>query len=205
MKPKNKQFFYEFSEAMEVVNECTILLQDIFYNTDSLSDKVKKMKELEKKCDVVTHGIVDLANRTFVAPFDAEDIYRLARTIDDIADYSYSAAEKISLYRMTNVIDYTKKMSDDLVEMTKQLIDIVSGIEHISKNKELLLEKCRNINKIEKSSDCTYREGVAFIFDKISDPVEIIKQKELCEYMEETVDTCNDLAECIKGLVLKYA
>lgn len=202
---KNYVFFQMFNEAIICVAECAEELASAVHDPSQILKKTAAAKEIERKCDTITRGIVDKANQTFVTPFDRDDIYALAKEIDDMADFIYGALEKLYLFKPATISDSMKKISDLHMESIAIIKTIISDLDKISKKKEEIIVACRKINDLERKADRVYREGVAAVFTCIKDPIEVIKQKELCEYMEEMIDQCSEVSDTVKGLVLKYA
>ena len=202
---KSHVFFQMFYEAIVCVSECADELASAIHDPSQILKRTAAAKEIERKCDTITRAIVDKANQTFVTPFDRDDIYMLAKEIDDMADYIYGALEKMYLFRPAAISDSMKKISDLHLEAISMIKAIIFNLDKISKNKAEIMDSCRKINELERKADRVYREGLAAVFTCIKDPIEVIKQKELCEYMEAMIDQCSEVSDTVKGLVLKYA
>ena len=201
---KEDKFYSLFRQSTEVV--CSVVQKlEVLVGQNSISDhEAEEIHELEHQADKITAEIVDRLNSTFITPMDREDIYTLAQSLDDIVDLTQGAVERMALYK-------TKKPSigaQELVRTTVKAVDQIkiafSYLNHIHFKKSEILAAAEEIYQLESLGDTFYRQEVARLFEHEKDPVEIIKWKEILEILEDTVDHCEDIADLLKGVVLKY-
>ena len=149
--------------------------------------------------------IIDKLNQTFITPIDREDIFALANGLDDGVDFLQGTLQRIVMYRTGPAKEGAVSLTKLLIESTEEIIKAFSLLKDIKKNQTLILESTHKIGKLESEGDRVYRHEVAFLFDKVKDPIELIKWKDILENLEETLDHCEDVSDMIRGVVMKYA
>jgi predicted phosphate transport protein (TIGR00153 family) len=159
---------------------------------------------MEHQGDTITHQIISLLHRTFVTPFDREDIALLAHTMDDIMDYIHSAADAMFIYKIKEPKDRAKELADIIVQGATELEKAVTGLRKRSELKNMQ-ESCVEINRLENMADRIYRAAMAELFDNTEDITELIKWREIYEHMEAATDRCEDVANVLEGVALKHA
>jgi hypothetical protein len=148
----------------------------------------------------MTHSVLTKLNQTFITPFDREDIYRLASSLDDVLDFVYAAGVRLTMYKITSAPSAAYKLADIVVSQAKELSLALAKLE---KNDEHLLTHCVEINRLENEADQVARSAIAALFDKERDPISLIKLKELYEVLETATDKAEDAANVVEGVVLK--
>ena len=184
-------------KAVETSEELVILLSDL-----TNEDYSKKIHALEKEADILTREIFSELNKTFITPLDREDMQRIASKIDDVIDFMDGIAARICSYQITEPPPYSLEIANELVKATKEVEYMISKLEHI-KNPQDMIEHCRNTSDIEHIVDDLYRDAMGDLF-KTTDPIHIIKLKDIYETMETASDRCVDVADVIEDIVLKY-
>jgi predicted phosphate transport protein (TIGR00153 family) len=184
-------------KAVETSEELVVLLSDV-----TNKEYPKKIQALEKEADVLTREIFSELNKTFITPLDREDMQRIASKIDDVIDFTDGIAARICSYQITEAPPYSLEMAQELVKATKEVQYIVSKLQKI-KNPQDMIEHCRNTSDIEHKVDDLYRDAMGDLF-KTTDPIHIIKLKDIYETMETASDRCVDVADVIEDIVLKY-
>ena len=162
----------------------------------------KKIHELEKEADLLTREIFSELNKTFITPLDREDMQRIASKIDDVIDFMDGIAARFQSYQITEVPPYSLEIAHELVKATKEVQYMISKLQRI-KNPQDMIDHCRNTSDIEHVVDDLYRDAIKELFTT-TDPIHIIKLKDIYETMETASDRCVDVADVIEDIVLKY-
>lgn len=204
LSSKEDKFFSLFRESTDVV--ClTVHKLELLVTQNSVSDQeAEEMHDLEHQADKITTAIIDRLNSTFVTPLDREDIYTLAQSLDDIVDLSQGAVERMSLYRTKKPSIGAQELVRTIVLATDQIRSAFCCLNNIHFKKSEILAATEEIYLLESAGDTLYRQEVARLFEQEKDPIEIIKWKEILEHIEDTLDHCEDIADLLKGVVLKY-
>jgi uncharacterized protein len=202
--PREGRFFILFKESADNAAATALLLKDLVDNWSNVEAKVESVIGLEHKGDGVTHEIIALVNRTFVTPFDREDIALLAHSLDDIVDFIEAAADAMNLYKIESPTQRARELADILVQTTRE---VQLAIHELSQkvNLKQILSRSVEINRLENNADKVYREALAELFRDSKDIPYIIKWREIYEYMETATDRCEDVANALEGVALKYA
>lgn len=197
--PKEEKFFDMFSEAADNIYEAASLLNQMVESETDLEQFAKKLKTLEHKGDQLTHQLINKLNQTFITPFDREDIFDLCKALDNVIDYMNDAAERIVIYKITTFSEEAKSLTRIILSATEQ---IQKGIRHLNQL-DKIYPHCVEINRLENESDSIYKKGVANLFVNSTDPVTIIKLKDLYEDLEMATDMCEDVANVLEAIFVK--
>jgi predicted phosphate transport protein (TIGR00153 family) len=201
--PQDSQFFTLFEESAHNAAEVAKKLKDLLYDWTNVEDKIAAIADLEHKGDNVTHQVAGLLHRTFVTPFDREDIATLSHTMDDVTDFIHSAADAMLLYSIKEPTQRARELSDVIVEITAEVEKAVITLNKLDQRE--MLKHCVEINRLENVADRIYRSALAELFAKSSDVVYIMKWREIYEHMETTTDRCEDVANVLEGVAIKYS
>lgn len=202
--PKDEKFYDLFEELAEKIDEGARLFLDMLYNYESFEPRLVKLKEIEHEADIITHRTYEKMHKTFLTPIDREDIYALVNKMDSILDMTEASAVRMSLYKV-------KKPAEELIEQAKLLTEATRLVKTIvrdlrdMKNAPSILKNCIEINTIENAGDSILRSTMAKLFERETDPFEVIKWKEIFERFEEALDVCEDVSNIVEGIVLKNA
>src|SRR5437764_9303954 len=199
--PREMKFFELFAELSSNLTEGAKLLRSILENPVDLGVRAEQMQAIEHKGDKATHAIITKLNQTFITPFDREDIYRLASSLDDVLDFVYAAGVRLIMYKITTAPPAAAKLAELIVRQSDQLRQAVAGLEKHDK----VLDYCVEINRLENEADSIARTAIGALFDKETDPISLIKLKELYEVLETATDKAEDAANVLEGVVLKSA
>jgi len=202
--PKNEDFFQFFQKSASNILEAAKCLESILAKGPVDEAGLKKLEEFEHTGDRITHDTMERLNRTFITPFDREDIHQLVSRLDDILDFLYAATSSLTLYKIDPIPDWMKKISNLLVSITGEVLNAVSRLSDM-KHPEMILAICIEINRLENEVDNTHRMALAHLFENEKDAITIIKIKEILEDLETATDKCEDVANVIEGIVLKNA
>jgi len=199
--PRERKFFDMFNSVAENMVEGAKLLNDIFNEYTSVEEKVRKLKAIEHRGDDLTHDILTQLNQTFITPFDREDIYKLASSIDDVLDFVDGAAERLVIYKIQDPPPAAKQLAQIIVRQAEEL---AAGISALGKNQEVL-RYCVEVNRLENEADQVERQAIGLLFEHEKDAVTLIKHKELCETLERATDKAEDAANVLESVVVKSA
>lgn len=204
--PKNKVFYELFEKIAENAAKMGTLLRNIIAEPDF--DKraaiIMQVEDLEHANDELTHNVFTELGRNFITPFDREDIHYLATSLDDIADYIYSAAKKINFYRI-NPNDTGLQKFAELIEQAAQQVRIAVTELRDMKNMRNITEALVKINSIENQADDVFDFSIEKLFATEDDAKEVIKKREIYQVMEIITDKCEDASNVIESIIIKYA
>ena len=201
--PQEFGFFDNFERHVDLAIEGAKLLVNLLESLDAPGPKSRRIKELEHEADVVTHNTMEMLRKTFVTPFDRNEIHHLISSLDDIMDAMEAAAERLTLYEITQATPEARTLARNLVSATAQLQVAVRGLRHVKRDRDAIMTACVDINRIENENDEMLREGLAKLFKHERDPVFIMKWKEIYEILEDATDRCEDATDVIEGVVLE--
>jgi predicted phosphate transport protein (TIGR00153 family) len=198
---RERRFYELFDEQASTVLAASIALRAAFDDVEAMAAHQVKIKDLEHAGDDLTHEIVRLLNRTFITPFEREDIYALSSGLDDVLDYVDEIAETIMLYGITQISPAAKSMASLIVEAVTQLQAAVAKLESKSGISEHEIE----VHRIENVGDTESRRAIGELFSGKHDAVSIIKLKDFYTLLEDSLDRCEDVANVIEGIIIKNA
>jgi uncharacterized protein len=178
------------------------MLEELMTNFVDVTNKIRAIEEIEHKCDSHVHRMLEQLNHSFITPIDREDIYLIAKELDNITDYIESTAHRFRMFNVTGIRDEAKQLAKLIVQCTKELMDVMSELKRM-KSSKILKEKIIEVNRIEDEGDEIFRSAMQRLFVSESNPIEVIKWKEIYEYLENTLDACEDVANIIEGVVMK--
>ncbi|MBL8166944.1 MAG: DUF47 domain-containing protein [Acidobacteria bacterium] len=200
--PKEDKYFDLFNRLSSHITECAILLQNLFADFGQRTVYADKIKGIEHQCDIITHDIIKKLNQTFITPIDREDIHALASGLDDIVDAIEYTSRRVILYRVEEPTEHARKMTDVLVRIVSKLEE---GVRALENNSEGVLLACGGIHSLENEGDSYHHEAIDDLFSHETNPITILKMKELYAKMERTIDKCEDVSNVLESIVLKNA
>lgn len=204
LSPKEEKFFVYFNEFSKIVADSTQMLLNFTENLDNAEIKFREIEEIEHRGDKQLHDIMQALNKTYLTPFDREDIYDIAKGLDDIVDCVEAAASKFLLFNVTEATKYAKALANKISESGEEVITLMKELKNVKGNKNLSASIIK-INKLEDEGDSDFREAVRSLFITEVPPIEVLKWREIYENLEQTLDACEDLADIIEGVVMKHA
>ena len=202
--PREEKFFELFEDSAHNTVKAAIVLNELVDKWEHVEQRVEEIKELEHIGDTITHEIVARLHRTFVTPFDREDIALLAKSLDDIIDFIESASNDMLIYKVKAPSRRAKELADIIIEAATEVERAILDLRHKAKLKQIL-ERCVEINRLENMADVVYRSALAELFEDSTDMAHVIKWREIYEHMESATDRCEDVANVIEGVALKHA
>lgn len=204
--PKDRVFYSLFEKVADNVANMGSILKDLVGEPDF--DKrgalIAKLEDLEHVNDDYTHNIFTELGRNFITPFDREDIHYLASALDDIADYIYSSAKKINFYKVNPNDQGIQKMADLIEQASYQVRNAVIELRNM-KNMRQITDALVKVNSIENQADDIFDLSIDRLFDMEPDAKEVIKKREIYQVMETVTDKCEDAANVIESIIIKYA
>ncbi len=202
--PRENKFFDLFEESSKNIVISARALKEMLDTWQFIDSRVAEITEIEHEGDTITHQVISLLHRTFVTPFDREDIALLAHTMDDVLDFIHSAADAMFIYKIKSPTNRAKELADVIVLGAAEMEKAIAGLRH-KKEFKRMLERCVEINRLENAADRIYRAAIGELFDNAADMAEIIKWREIYEHMESATDRAEDVADVLEGVALKNA
>jgi predicted phosphate transport protein (TIGR00153 family) len=200
--PKDDKFFAMFREMSYNIIEGAELLKDMLDNFTDPAVSQRRIKEIEHKGDTITHEIIKKLNKSFITPFDREDIYALSSALDDILDLIDASAQRVVMYNVEKPTPESKELAF-LILKSCQVIDKIVAV--LGGKLEPISAYCIEVNALENEADRVCREAISRLFDEEKDPIQLIKWKEIYETLETTTDKCEDAANILESVVVKNA
>jgi len=200
--PRDEHFFDLFEESAGKAARGAELLAALVADYSRSGDLRDEIEQIEHEGDTTTHEIADRLNRTFVTPFDHEDIHALAGRLDDIMDNIEATADRMHLYEAGEPSEEMVKLVAVLGEATKVLEQAIRGLREM-KNARRILDYCIEIHRLENVGDEESRHALAKLF-KGSDALYALKWKEIYDHVETAIDKCEDVATIVEGIVVKH-
>jgi uncharacterized protein len=197
--PKDTSFFQMFSQMSANLIGGASTLVELFANFVEVERKVEQIDRFEKEGDELTHAILTKLNQTFITPFDREDIHQLASKFDDVLDFIHVACTRMIMYRITAPPPAAGKLAKIILMQSEELQKAVSLLQ---KNGNILAH-CVEINRLENEADTVAQDAIAKLFECEKDPINLIKIKELIEFLERATDKAEDVADVLETVVLK--
>ncbi len=207
--PKNESFFPFFESEAKCIVQASEHLYEMLTTKKTPEESLEillKIKEIENEGDEFTHGIYEQLDKSFLTPFDREDIHRLASSLDDVLDYIYAVSQRIYWYKPK-----PKKVRDEIKNFAalikESAIEIEISVLHLrdaSRNKSKILTSCVNLNTLENQADELFFRYMSDLFeDQEKDTIDIIKNKDIISTLEQCVDAAEDVSDIIKTILIK--
>ena len=199
--PREERFYDDFVALAEEIRRGASILEEMLAPEQPLWDKADEIKEVEHKCDFLTHEIIQRLNTTFVTPMDREDIHALARTLDDVMDAIDDAAALFPLYRIDHCRSGVRELSRIILAQTDEIRKAMDALE----NKHLIvLDHAVEINRLENEADRAHMLAMGKLFDEERDAITVMKWKEILDLLEHATDASEDVANLLENVVVKH-
>ena len=202
--PREQKFFDLFEESAHNVVKAAQVLKELVDTWEDVKDRIDEIAQLEHNGDTITHQIMAQLHRTFVTPFDREDITLLAHSLDDVIDFIDAAADAMLIYKIDHSTPRAKELADVIVQSVVEVERAIPRLRHRAEFKEIP-PRCVEINRLENVADEVYRSAIAELFEDTKDMALVIKWREIYEHMETATDRCEDVSNVLEGVALKYA
>lgn len=199
--PRERRFYGLFEQQAATIVRSAGLLEEALADVANLAGCQREIKALENQGDEITHEIVTTLNRTFVTPFDHEDIYALASGLDDILDYIEEVADTANLYGITTIPQPARELTRLLTLAVAQLEQAIGTLE----TGRGIEEHSAEVHRLENVGDSTSRHAIAELFSDQHPPLEVIKLKDLYGLLEDALDRCETVANVLEGIATKNA
>jgi uncharacterized protein len=203
--PREEKFFDLFEESARNMVKVAHSLKELLDNWQDVEREVEEITELEHQGDTITHQILAQLHRTFITPFDREDIALLSHTMDDVVDFIHASADSMLIYKIEKPTQRAKELADIIVQATDEIEKTMPQLRRRGAELRKVLEHCVEMNRLENMADIVYRSALAELFADSTDMAHVIKWREIYEHMESATDRCEDVANVIEGVALKHA
>jgi len=195
--PKEEKYFDNFKEMITHIGEMAQITNQLFSSEQIDRDLLLKIKPLELRCDEITSKVTKRLNKTYITPFDREDIFGLIKRLDDISDMLLGATSRIETYDIKHKVKYADKLSSVIVRQVEELGIAIQDLK-VKRTNEMKVVKA-----LETEADNIYRQALKELFETETNAIEIIKRKEILEILEDTSDKCQSTANLIISLFIK--
>jgi len=202
--PKEFNFFDLFDRQADNAIEAAVLFSDLTSKGAVEEASLKKMEDIEHRGDEATHGIIENLNKTFITPFDREDIHKLAMMLDDVIDMINTIVSRMRIYKLSGVNMNLVAFSSVIEESVRAVAWGVKGLRNL-KNAKSIMDSCVEINRLENVGDRMRDTVLANLFETEKDPITVIKLKEIYQDAETVLDVCEDVANVVESILVKQA
>ena len=199
--PREDEYFTYFSQMTEKIQEAANLLVEMLHGShENFEAFSKRIKDAEHGCDDLMHAVSTKLSKSFITPFDREDIFTLSVALDDVCDYIDAGARAILMYDIKEISASAKHLSKVMQTLS---IEIHSAVALLNKP-EGINQHIVEIHRLENEADDVYFRAIGELFHNSTDPLQIIRMKELYEILENATDRCESVANIIEGIILKH-
>jgi predicted phosphate transport protein (TIGR00153 family) len=197
--PRDEAFYDLFSQIARRLSMSATLLCELFAKPRERDRLVAEIKRIEHEADTLTHDVITRLNKSFITPFDREDIHQLASQLDNVVDLVDGTARRVAMFHIDEGREPARRLADVLMRASKALEASVVGMKDI----RTVLGRGREVKLLEEEGDAIYHEAVGALFTGQTDALEVIKWKELYDTLERAVDECEDVANVLEAIALK--
>ena len=199
--PKEEAFFEMFKKAAHNMIEGSRLLKEMMEHFQDPVHQAKRIKDVEHVGDGITHDIALRLNQTFITPIDREDIHDLASALDDILDVTEAIADRFVIYKIGMPTDTALRLADILYQAS---VAVGCGVDRLGMTHSAVTECAVLVNSLENEADRLSRDAISALFEKETEPIAVIKWKEIYENFEAGTDRCEDVANILERIALKH-
>jgi predicted phosphate transport protein (TIGR00153 family) len=201
---KDEIFFDMFLETAENTCKAAGLLYELMTNYENIDEKINAIEAVEHEGDRLVHKIFEQLNKSFITPIDRENIYEIAKVLDNTTDCIEATAHRFNIFNVKSIPEDAIKMVKSIVDCAQELKGVMAEMKRM-KTSKTLQDKIIEVNRLEDEGDRIFRSAIAKLFINEKDSVEIIKWKEIYDFLENTLDACEDVANIVEGVVMKHA
>ena len=202
--PREFNFFDLFDKQVDYAVKAADYFKELTAKGAISEEALKKMEDIEHQGDEVAHDIIEHLNKTFITPFDREDIHALAKQLDDVIDMINTIVSRLRIYKLTSVDKNLINFASVISESVNAVAGAVKGLRHM-KNSKVIQDLCVEINRLENVGDEMRDTVLAELFEKCKDPISVIKLKEIYQDAETVLDVCEDVTHVVGAILLKQA
>ncbi len=195
--PKEEKYFEDFREMISYIQQMAELTHKLFSAEVPDMNLLLQIKPLEVRCDEVSSRIIKRLNKTFITPFDREDIFNLIKKLDDISDMLLAASRRVEIFNITHSIMYTDKLAAIALQQIKELGIAINDLKRKHSN------ECKAVKDLESEGDKIYQHAIKELFEKEKDAVTLIKKKEILSLLEGACDKCQSAANVVLYIFIK--
>ncbi len=199
--PREDEYFALFSQMTDKIQQASNVLVEMMQSErGGFESYVKRVKDLEHECDELTHTITVKLNKSFITPFDREDIFALTVALDDVCDYIDAGARAVLMYDIKEVSQHVKHFAKVIQSLAMEINSAVSMLSKPNGLNQHIVE----IHRLENEADDVYFRAIGELFQNETDPITVIKLKELYEILENATDRCESVANIVESIILKH-
>ncbi len=199
--PREDEYFVFFSQITEKIQEAANILVEMLQDKfENFGAHTKRIKDAEHACDELTHQVTTKLNKSFITPFDREDIFTLSVALDDVCDYIDAGARAVVMYDIHEISDHAKGFAKIIQSLATEINSAVSMLKKPNGMNQHIVE----IHRLENEADEIYFRAIGELFHNQTDPIMLIKWKEVYEILENATDRCESVANIIESIVLKH-
>ncbi len=202
--PKSVNFFELFEKQISHAVEAACFFKEVVARGQISEDALSRMAAIEHQGDEVAHTIIDQLNKTFITPFDREDIHALAKEVDDITDMLNNITGRLKVYNIATANDNLVEFSVVIEQSVRAVARAIGGLRNI-KNANAIFEACVEVNRLENVGDAMRDRALSELFATASDPISVIKWKDIYMEAETVLDVCEDVAHVVDSIMVKQA
>ena len=199
--PKEDEYFTLFSQMTEQIRQASDALVEMLESSNvDFESYSKRIKDAEHTCDELTHTITTKLNKSFITPFDREDIFSLVIALDDVLDYIDAGSRAVIMYDIKTIDEHSKRFAKIIQGLAIELHSAVSVLSKpVGMNRHIV-----EIHRLENEADDVYFRAIGELFHNSPDPIRVIKLKELYELLESATDKCETVANIVESIVIKH-
>ncbi|NLJ72410.1 MAG: DUF47 family protein [Syntrophomonadaceae bacterium] len=202
---RDNELFKLFAKSADMVVQGGEILQEVINDYNNLDEKMARLTIMEHDGDIIINNLVKKLNTSFILPFDREDAFQLVQKLSEVFDYITGIIDRMVLFKSGPPNDRVKEMIDVLLEglvLQNRAFNLLNKMQF---NKKKILDCCSEITRLERKQDNLYRTGLADLFENETDPIVIIKWREVYEHIEMAQDYVQEVGELISNIVVKYS
>jgi uncharacterized protein Yka (UPF0111/DUF47 family) len=199
--PKEERYFDHFNDMIGHIAEMAAITKEMFSQEVFNTDLLLQLKPLERRCDDVLTTVVKQLNKSFITPFDREDIFSLIKRLDDISDTLLGACLRVQIFKIETAVEGADKLT---TIVARQIAELDKAIHGMRTNSTSLVE-AKNVKDLEAEADIVYQSHITKLFESEADAIRLMKKKEVLEILEHASDRCQDVANLITSIVIKNA
>jgi predicted phosphate transport protein (TIGR00153 family) len=203
--PRDQNFFDLFERTTSTIVEGARYLETLVKEPHDLDVRLIRLKELEHEADVTTHETFERLNKTFLTPFDREDLHALASQLDDILDWLEETGQRFGIYKIDHPREDAGRLAHVASEATEELLATIKLLRSHHKSAEAIRKHLVEINRLENEGDQIYRQALSHLFDENGlQTIQVLKWKEIYDALESSIDACEHAAHVIDSILVKY-
>lgn len=200
--PKEEKFFVQLNSQTRIIEQAAVvLLEGVERGNSHLKMMAPRIQQYEQEGDEILHDVFKRLNQTFITPIDPEDIHSLCAHLDDVLDGIEDVAHRLVAYKIEPIPEPVIEICRFVQVCSMELSKAVAALDGHQQNE--IIERCIEINRLEDQVDKLGRQAVMDLFDSETDPIRVMKLKEIYDHLEFTVDACEDVADALQNVVVK--